>query len=515
MEELYILGVSSVNKHEEQYACIYIKDFCVQALLRHRASLLDQPCAVMDGESAVQYVCSLNEKARRLGANIGMTSVELDTFSGITRLRRSESKECSAKSILLQCAWSYSPRVEDISTNDACILVIDITGTEKLFGKPEKLIASLQAAIALLSFHCTIAATANYHASIFLARSLMGASTITVISSAAIPDSLAPIPIAILDLDPERTSLFHTWGIYTLGMLAELPELDLIARLGQEGKRLLQLANGTLQHHFRPVELELEFAEGVQLDSALTLLDSLLFVLGSLLDQIIFQTNQHLLAIRSLYLTLTLDNGTEYARIITPSLPSNNRALWLKLIHLDIDSHPPASAIVALNVRAIPGVPSQMQGGLFAPQSPEPARLDITLARIRSIVGDHSVGCPDLQDTNRPDAFRMKDFKALSPFQKPEAMPAPRLSRRQIRPPDIVHVAVADHMPHRFVFRLATYIVSRAYGPWERSGDWWNPSQWTIAQWDIEASSQAGARLYCSLTHENGTNHWRMTALYD
>jgi protein ImuB len=475
----------------------------------------DQPCVVIDGENPVQWVCSLNHKARLLGATMGMTKVELDTLSGIRHLRRSEIQERTSKSLLLQCSWTYSPRVEDISANDACILVIDIAGTEKLFGRPETLISSLQDSIRLLTFHCTIAVSPNYHASVFLARSLTDENNITVIRSESIRHSLAHLPIAVLDLEQEQFNLFNIWGIYTLGMLAELPEIELIARLGQQGRRLLQLANGTRGHHFQPVEPALEFEEKIHLDTPVTLLDSLLFVIGVLLDQMISRVIQQVLAIRSLCVTLTLDNQRQYARTITPSLPSNSRALWLKLIHLDIDSHPPDMAILAVHVLAVPGVSSHIQGGLFAPQCPEPARLDITIARIRSIVGETSVGCARLQDSNKPDAFMLTDFNGLPASRQLASVPSAQLGRRQIRPPDILTMTVVDNMPSRFVFRNTMYVVLCAYGPWMISGDWWNPAQRTIEQWDIEASSHESARLYCSLIHQQETNRWLMTALYD
>ena len=55
---------------------------------------------------------------------------------------------------------------------------------------------------------------------------------------------LASLPLTVLDLTEEQAETFSLWGIHTLGMLAALPEKELIARMGQEGKRLRQLARG-------------------------------------------------------------------------------------------------------------------------------------------------------------------------------------------------------------------------------------------------------------------------------
>jgi hypothetical protein len=54
-----------------------------------------------------------------------------------------------------------------------------------------------------------------------------------------------------------------------------------------------------------------------------------------------------------------------------------------------------------------PVKPRFAQSGLFIPAAPEPVKLELTLARIKAIVGEDRVGSPELMDTHRPDAFRM------------------------------------------------------------------------------------------------------------
>jgi protein ImuB len=50
----------------------------------------------------------------------------------------------------------------------------------------------------------------------------------------------------------------------------------------------------------------------------------------------------------------------------------------------------------------MPVEPRTTQHGLFLPSSPEPEKLEITLARIRGLVGAANVGAPELLDTHRP-----------------------------------------------------------------------------------------------------------------
>jgi nucleotidyltransferase/DNA polymerase involved in DNA repair len=58
--------------------------------------------------------------------------------------------------------------------------------------------------------------------------------------------TLAALPLIVLDLPERESETFTSWGIHTLGMLAALPEKELIARMGQRGKRLRQLASGKI-----------------------------------------------------------------------------------------------------------------------------------------------------------------------------------------------------------------------------------------------------------------------------
>jgi len=51
-----------------------------------------------------------------------------------------------------------------------------------------------------------------------------------------------------------------------------------------------------------------------------------------------------------------------------------------------------------------------LQNGLFIPLAPEPEKLELMLARLARLVGPDNLGSPELLDTHRPDAFRVKRF---------------------------------------------------------------------------------------------------------
>jgi protein ImuB len=504
-----------MTKHAELYVCLYAKEFPTQALLRLRPELHNKPCVVMEGEPPLQQVCSLNTKARLLGLTRGMTQVEVDTFSGPVVLSRSRKTEEETRAILLECAGTFSPRVEDRSEHTALLCAIDIVGTGSLFGPPETLAKTLLQRIRSLGITARLTISSNFHAAVCLARGLPHHIPIRMIATGSEADELASLPLTVLDLTVAQSETFSLWGIHTLGMLAALPENELIARMGQESKRLRQLARGECSHLFQPVEPVFALNERVELDSPVELLDSLLFVVGVMLDQLILRAKARVFALASVSVILTLDGAATHTRTVRPALPTNDKQVWIKLLHLDLEGHPPQAPILTLTLTAEPGSTSKVQLGLFSPQLPEPGRLDVTLARIRAIVGEDCVGRAVLQDTHAPDGFRMEDFTVSSGVSHGIVPAKPRSSMRQIRPPEAISVTLQEYRPRSFFFRQRRYAVEHAYGPWSKGGDWWSQSLWGLEQWDLIARAQDGSVLCCCLMRDLIQNIWQMAALYD
>ena len=510
-----------MNPAGELYACLYAKEFPAQAVLRLRPELRERPVVVIEGEPPLQTVRSFNAKAHYLGIVRGMTRVELDTFSSLIVLPRSRTEEVSTHAVMLECAGTFSPRVEDRTDGGAFLCVVDIAGTEKLLGPPELLAQELLRRVQLLGVSASVACSENFHAALSYVRG--ASSRIGFIAPGNEGPALAPLPLKVLDVSSQHAETFALWGIRTLGALAGLPEKELIARIGQEGRRLRQLARGELTHHFVPYEAAFELQERMELDTPVEQLDSLLFVIGVMLEQLTLRATARVLALASVTITLSLEGGATHVRMVRPALPTNDRPLWIKLLQLDLEAHPPQAAIIAVTLTAEPGSTSKVQLGLFSPQLPEPMRLDVTLVRIRALVGDECVGSPVLRDTNQPDGFRVEPFKVPSVHSSSSAPVSSPIAMRQLRPPERVSITLRDRQPAAFVFRDCRYEVEHAYGPWLAEGDWWNRQTWALEQWDLIArpSVPSGAisgdntMLCCCLVRDLKEQSWQVVTLYD
>jgi protein ImuB len=503
-----------------RYACLDAREFPLQALLRLRPELQRKPVAVLDGEPPFEQVCSINGPALTLGIVPGMTKLEMEMFPTAFVLPRSRGEEAAAKAALLECAGAFSPRVEDQSSDGCFTCIIDIAGTETLFGSPDALGERWLKRARALGVRASVAICSNFHAAKCLARGLSLPAGIRVVPRGMECAALAHLSLDVLDLSPEHAETFFMWGITTLGALANLKETELIARLGQQGKELRQLARGESPHLFTAIESVLTLEERIELDSPVELLDSLLFVMGVMLDQLIVRAQSRILALASLTLHLDLEGVTSHTCTVRPALPNNDRKLWLKLMHLELQAHPPQAAILSLTLSAQPGSTSKVQLGLFSPQVPEPMRLDVTLARIRNIVGDGCVGHAVLKDTHHPDAFRLEPFVVPPSSALQGKSGTQRIAMRQLRPPEVVAVSLHNRQPDSFVFREKRYTVERAYGPWSSGGEWWRPTLWSLEQWDLVArahdtSSEDKSWLCCCLTRDLTQECWQVEALYD
>jgi protein ImuB len=156
---------------------------------------------------------------------------------------------------------------------------------------------------------------------------------------------------------------------------------------------------------------------------------------------------------------------------------------------------------------------------LYAPQTPEPSRLDVTIARLKAIAGEDRVGSPVLEDTHRPGSFRMEGFAVANQFgarkQTEEAPARPRMALRRVRPPAPVRVQMRELKPVIFYDCEQRFRVAAAYGPWRTSGCWWSTEPWNTEEWDVLAEASNGSSLACLLVRDCTQNQWRLEAFYD
>ena len=527
------------------FACIYVPEFPLEALVRTSPELREQAVAVLDGTPPLLTVIAANVRAREAGIEIGMTKLQAEACPRIHLRRRSLAQEAVAHDALLDCAHAFSPRVEDTikhnidpekSDKPGDTIMLDVAGLDRLLGPPANVARSLASSVSKMGLEANIAIAGNADAAMHAARGLVG---ITVIAAGTEARRLASLPVHLLEPMPEMLETLERWGIRDFGSLAALPEVALSQRLGQEGLRLQKLAQGRAQRTLVPAEPAIKFEEAIELEDAIELLEPLAFILNRMLDQMCARLTSRALAANELRLTLELtgheDQSAEeqaaskavHRRSLQFPVPMQDSRTFLKLLQLDLAAHPPGGPVKKVMIAAEAVPPRFAQSGLFLPRGPAPERLELTLARIRGITGDNRVGSPELLDTHAPEAFRMRPFcpRVEPENRKPPHSAKPAMSgahntaqwtaMRIFRPP--LHTKVQAHhgTPTRVFLHGQAHRVTAAAGPWRKSGGWWTDQSWTRDEWDLELRAEQNAPMLVRVYRDLSSAKWYVEGSFD
>jgi len=574
------------------FACIFVPDFPVEAVLRAEPELRSQAVAVLEGKPPLQKILVANEDARAKGILPGMTQLQVEGFAEVTLRNRSELQESAAHRALLDCAHSFSARVEDAAPGT---LLLDLSGMASLFGPMPKIARDIFHRAMHMGLQTNVAVANTLDAVLLAAR---GFSGITVLPEGKEPEILAGLPIEALFAETENVhapyntgtkeleisvspclsgentlETLRRWGIRKFRDLAALPEIQLSERLGQYGLQLQRRARGVSPRTLVACEPPLVFEEVMELEYPVVLLEPLAFLLSRMLEHLCERLRARALVAQELHLELTLENGRSAENLkedwviplsspVAPPLsrslrqggkdtifhgtihlpvPLLDAKLFLKLLQLDLKAHPPGAPILKVYLRIEPGRPRPGQEGLFIPSTPQPEKIELTLARIGAVVGEGRVGSPELLDTHRPQAFEMRRFVPSESrlwsdgrLARPVLHNSARLSVRGhsvpdhaaanlvtalriFRPPVAVAVNLQNGAPLRISSRNKNQIHGEVLwraGPWRSSGDWWEEDAWIRDEWDIAVQEKTGIVLY-RLVHDLVGGNWLLEGSYD
>ena len=463
---------------------------------------------------------------------------------------------------LAEFAYAFSPLVEEIAPDT---VVIDVEGCALLFGSSYELANEIakQAKVSKesggIGCKVNVALAANPDAAIHAAKYFKG---ITFISPGEELTALGELPIENLlgpksnvqsptskpkaeepTLDIGRGTLdkqkdlghwtshgkleeiietLRLWGVRTFKEFAELPVAGVSERLGQDGLKLQELAAGKTNRHLKLKQAAPVFKNSIELEYPIAQLEALSFILARLLNQICASLNAYALATNALQVEMKLEHGALHELKLNLPYPMRDHKVFLKLLLLDTETHPPPAAVVGVSINCEPVKPRVLQTGLFIPLAPEPEKLELMLARLAKLVGAENIGSPELLDTHRPDAFKVKRFELkeskrrrgrskqqTADSKQPSAISSQQsaVSKQQVvgnqqrvlgfrvfRPPLRALVQAKQGCPQEISAwdkNKSVYgkVVGVA-GPWRTTGDWWRTDRWARDEWDVAIESR-------------------------
>ncbi|MBM3784886.1 MAG: hypothetical protein FJW30_11035 [Acidobacteria bacterium] len=396
-------------------------------------------------------------------------------------------------------AARFSPHIERPSEQTALLAVC---GLERLFGGYTEIADRIAAEAAAEQLEISVAIASHPDTALLAALHIGG---VTVIAPGAEVDVLGPLPVDILPASLDTLDTLTRWGVETLSDFAGLPPLGVIERLGEEGGRLQALVEGRGSRPLRIARPPEDYTAHTHLDEPLHTVEPLLFAVSGLIHGILKRLSSHGLAAGEIHATLAPHHEI---RIGFP-LPVEEPRTILKQVQLDLEARPPRRAIHSVTVALKPAPPRATQHGLFTPPAAEPEALQTLLARLRAILGGDSAGAPEILDTHRPDAWRLRTstlFHGGLPGETKRA--GTHTGFRYFRPALPAHVTTnREHRPQR----LDAHAIRAAAGPWRSTGEWWTADAWARDEWDIGLDGGVMCRIY----REHSTNTWFLEGIYD
>lgn len=304
-------------------------------------------------------------------------------------------------------------------------------------------------------------------------------------------------------------AILHKWGIHTLGQFAALEKEQVSLRLGPEAVRMWERANGTSTRLLKLIEPPESFAESFEFENEIETTEPLLFMLRRFLQQLSLRLAAHYFVAKELKLRITFSDKNAYEHLFKIPEPSNNVEVLFRMLHTHLENFTSQAPIVAVSLEAEPTKPGQQQFGLFETALRDPMQLSETLARLTGLLGAERVGTPVLEETHRPDAFRIEAFSWHLADCAPDEQALPLFALRRFRSATPASVLLADEKPVHLQSTEACGEVAAQDGPYFASGNWWDDKVWARAEWDLQLANGALCRCH---QHPQG---WAVDGIYD
>jgi protein ImuB len=507
------------------FGCIYVPDFPVQAALLDESQ--EQALALLDGPDSLLKVVACNKPARSAGVRVGVTKLQAKAC-GIELRKRVPANEKSVQAALIDCAFNFSPRVEATAPGT---IIFDLAGSERLLGNEHSIAAGLLDQVTSRGFDCNVSVAANPDAAHCAAKGYRG---ITLIDDGDEAWHLSPLPVKVLEPEPEIMDIFTAWGIKNLGSLAALPMIQLTERLGQYGLHLQQLAKGAVTRELIPFDLPGLFKECEELEEPIELLTPLCFIINRLLGRLLERLMERSLATDRIEIDLDLEVHADreinslsshssritYPRTVKVPVPVQDLRILLKLIQLDLAAHPPFAPVKKISIEAIPARIRYTQAGLFQRSASEPARLEIAIARIRADFGEADargrgrVGFISIPDSHRPDDFQVRQTPARKTSWDESSPSTNPVLRFRPAIPALIETNAAN-VPVNVCFLRKRAAVTAASGPWRRGSEWWDSkNKWLRDEWDLQLEVD-GQLVEYRVYHDHSAGRWFVEGIYD
>lgn len=467
--------------------------------------------SLRDGNRLIIAAADLT--ARSLGVAPGMSLAQARVQIPGLDIRPADPERDRAELMRLALAlarrWTPTVAIESDDT-----LFLDLSGVAHLHGGEARMAERLTHMLARLGFAARIAIADTPGAAWALAH--FGEAGICPPGAHA--ETIAPLPIKALRIEPRAVELLHRLGVTQVAQLAAMPRAPLVKRFGAGLAARIAQAYGELPEPLNPVIPQDAILAAQRFPEPIATPEAIAHWLEQLVTRLAAALEAEGLGATRIELVAERVDGVPQRIRIGLARPSRDAAHLLRLLVRRIEDVEPGfgSDAMTLHVRRADRLDAQpITERIDEEAAPDLAPLIDTLAtriglarmwRMQPVESD----VPERSATRMPvldaperaaqrgkiDAVGQLDRNApLHPWHPAWPKPARLLSR----PERIEHVMaeMPDHAPRRFTWRGTLHQVIRADGPERVHGEWWKRS-----------SETHSVRDYFRIEDEKGGRYW-------
>jgi protein ImuB len=454
------------------------------------AALVEKPIVIANLEDQQRIVLAVNAAAAADGITPGVALAHARAVQpNLVALPAQPLDDARALERLAVWCLRYSPLVSACSPDS---IWIDATGATHLFGGEQKMLETIQGAMARHGLTARVAMAGSPGAAWALAH--FCPQSVTVSSA---PADLNPLPVMALRISLATGRSLWRVGLKTIADLRHVPRATLPRRFGKDLLHRLDQALGQAPESIEAVlppaakRKRLVFAEPIGTA------DDLKRTIGLLAPPLCTELEKSQEGARKLdLLFFRVDNRVETIRLAL-ARPSRNPAHFIKLLSDKVETVDPGFGIdsaVLTAWRTEPLFPHQIDTDSGLDGAGDPSDLVDALA---NHVGARNVYCIAAHASDIPERAMKPADPASAPLASwPANLPRPV---RLFSPPEPVEVMamLPDHPPARFTWRGEGHAIKRADGPERVYGEWWQAER-----------EQGEVRDYFRVEDEQGERFW-------
>ena len=430
---------------------------------------------------------------------------------------------------LLESLADWCDRYTPLVALDGCDgLLLDITGCAHLFGGEKAMLSDVLARLFQQGFHARAGLASTPGTAWAAARFLSDG----VVEPGAEDETLAPLPLSALRLDPVTRAGLESVGLRTAGAIMTAPRAPLARRFGRQLLVRLDQAIGRIEEpisprlHVPPLSVERHLADAIAL---LEDIEILAFELATTLKADLERRGE---GARALELALFRVDGAVCRIVVGTSRPLREPVLVKRLFHEKLAAFEDeidagyGFELVRLSVLAVAHFAAEQTD--FAGHTLDNGEtLALFADRIRARLGEQAVLKPVPVESHVPErAVVMKPFSdAPQKSDQGNARMAviqesgPERPIRLFRQPEPVEVAateVPEGPPLHFRWRRVMHRVARSEGPERIAPEWWREDVPTRDYFKVEDAEGRRYWLYRQGLYETSQQapRWFMHGIF-